>query len=165
MTAQPPLLIDGLNLAYWCGPPPSLRLPLTALAALLAQGHRAQIVFDASSRHRLAAERELYEALDAWPQYFVEVPAGRTADAVLLRQARREAGRIVTRDRYGDHRRRFRKLIDEPGRLIDGYATDGTLHLPVLGIVTGLPPTPEAAWSTLRRALEAAPQCREQPTS
>ena len=44
-----PVWVDALNLGYWCGAPPSLRIPLTALQGLLAQGRPATLVFDASA--------------------------------------------------------------------------------------------------------------------
>jgi hypothetical protein len=140
------ILIDGLNLAYWCGAPPSLRLPVTLLTRLLADGHRARLYFDASARYRLKDEAELYERLKQHSQHFVEVPSGRTADREMLRRATTSGACIVTRDRYRDHRRRHRKLIDEPGRLLPGNIDNDRLS--VAPLVFDLPcPSPAQAVS------------------
>ncbi len=141
--------IDALNLAYWCGAPPSLRLPLCALAELLRAGIAATLVFDANARYRLQHEADVYAALAVDEQHVVVAPSGRPADRVMLRLATACGGRVLSRDKFADHRRRYRKLIDDPARLLPGWVHQDTLHLPALQIAASLPADAQAAWQSL----------------
>jgi hypothetical protein len=132
--AQRLLLIDAMNVAYWCGQPPSLRFPLSLLNHRLAAGLPALLYFDASARYRLKTEAAIYDALAPYTELFVEVPSGRTADGVMLRHARARGGCIVSRDRYRDYRSRYRKLIDDPTRLLTGAVSNERLYVPALAI-------------------------------
>lgn len=154
------VVVDGLNLAYWCGAPPTLRLPLALIAALLRRGDDARIWFDASAPHRLAAEAETWAALAAHPEHFAQVPSGRSADAPMLREARDAGATLVSRDRFHEHRRRFRRLIDDPARLVDGHVAGDRLRVPALAIDTALPATAALAWAQLRALLAPAPRAR-----
>ena len=147
------ILLDAQNIAWWRGAPPSLRLPLALMAALLEAGDEVLAVFDASARHQLAPERETYEALLRHPRHFVEVPSGRRADGELLRRARAGGGLIVSRDRYRDHRRRYRKLIDDPARLLAGHVHEDRVLVPLLGVAAELPATAGGAWQRLAPLL------------
>lgn len=151
------VLIDALNLAYWCGPPPSLRLPLALMTQLLAEGAEALLVFDAGARHQLPHEAAHYAELMQHPHHCIEVSSGRTADGVLLRLARANGAGIVSRDHYGDHRRRYRKLIDDPTRLLPGFVKDEQLHLPNLDLRLPLPPSASAALLALQAQWATAP--------
>lgn len=130
-----PILVDALNVAFWCGAPPSLRLPLAMLAASGLRGRPVVLCFDASTQYRLpAAERELYAELRRWVPGCVEVPAGSPADSWLLRRARDSGGSIVSRDRFRGHRRGFRRIVHDPNRLCDGWVENGRLRVPALGL-------------------------------
>lgn len=148
----PPVCVDALNVAYWAGNPPSLRLPLALLAALLERGHATTLFFDASARYHLAAEAETYLALLAHP-CCVEVPHGRSADAALLRQARMSGALVVSRDHFRAHRRRYRKLIDDPTRRCEGHVAGEALQLPVLDINVPLAASAADALRTLQSRL------------
>ena len=129
-----PVLIDGLNVAYWRGSPPSLRLPLAVADALRRRGHAVQLVFDASAPHRLPAdERAAYTAL-LQSGLAIQTPNGVPADRQLLRLARAGGAAIISRDRFRDHRSRYRRLIDDPARLFDGYVDAGILKIAALCI-------------------------------
>lgn len=147
-----PLLVDALNVAYWCGQPPSLRLPITLIAGLLAAGHEARLCFDASARHQLRDDAGHYLLLIGRDALAFEVPSGIPADRVLLRQATARNGIVVSRDRFRDHRRRHRRLIDDPARLIAGHVHDDRLLLPALALDLALPPTTAEAWALLPAA-------------
>ncbi|AXQ27791.1 hypothetical protein D0B54_03490 [Solimonas sp. K1W22B-7] len=153
------IFVDALNLAYWRSNPPSLRLPLTLLAQLLAERHDVVLYFDASARYRLGGERELYERLLQHPRYCVEVPSGKSADGVMLRDAMACGGRVVSRDKYSDHRKRYRRLIDDPQRLLSGEVREGRVLVSKLNLDVPLPASSEAAWERLepllRRAIES----------
>lgn len=138
--AAMPILVDASNVAWWAGAPPSLRLPAALLWHLRCAGADIQLVFDASARHHLAHEAQAYAALLALPGC-TEVARGRRADGELLRQARKRGGLIVSRDRFRDHRRRYRKLIDDRQRVIDGMCVSGRIVIPALGIDVPLSPT------------------------
>lgn len=148
-----PVLIDALNLAYWCGTPPSLRIPMAAMCGLLSAGLRAWLVFDASAPHRLGAELALYAHLLRHPLHVIEVPSGQPADRVLLRRATGLGARVLSRDRFRDHRRRHRRLIDDTARLLAGEVREDRLHLPGLGLTIELPPTAQSAWHVLAPML------------
>lgn len=151
-----PVIIDALNVAYWCGSPPSLRLPLALLVPLIARGQPVQLYFDASAPYRLAGEAGLYAQLRRYPGHCIEVPSGRPADRVLLRQARITEGCILSRDRYRDHRRRFRRLIDDPTRLLAGGVAEGRLRVPALALDVALPASAGEAWQLLEPLLADA---------
>lgn len=148
-----PVLIDALNLAYWCGAPPSLRIPMAAMSGLLSAGLRAWLVFDSSARYRLGAESGLYAHLLRHTEHVIEVPSGQPADRLLLRRATRLGARVLSRDRYRDHRRRHRRLIDDPARLLAGEVREDQLHLPRLALTIELPPTAQAACNALEPQL------------
>ncbi len=151
-------LIDALNVAYWCGNPPTLRVPLALTAQLLADGHRALMVFDASARHQLKHEHDPYAQLIQHHNHCIEAPSGRSADGVLLRLARLNGACIVSRDHYRDHRRRYRKLIDDPSRLMPGFVKDGQLVVPALALNAELPASAAAAWKSLQALFSDKPQ-------
>jgi hypothetical protein len=150
------LFIDALNLAYWCGRTPSLRVPLALARQVLQQGHRAALYFDASARHRLADESEWYAELLRYPEFCIGVAKGIPADRELLKQANRHGACIVSRDRFRDHRKRYRRLIDDPARLCTGIVSNERLLIPTLGIDIALPASVAAAWSDLQPLLAAA---------
>jgi hypothetical protein len=133
-----PVFIDALNVAYWIGDPPSLRVPIALIRHLLAAGHHAVLYFDASARYRLRDEGALYEALLKDSQHCVEVPSGKPADRVLLRDAAAKGACVVSRDKFRDHRRRRRKLIDDPARLISGTVSNNRVLVPALGLDVAL---------------------------
>lgn len=133
------VLVDALNVAWWCGAPPSLRLPVALLTELLRRGDSAWLYFDASAPHQLAHERADYDALVEMRDHVLEVPSGTPADRVLLRHARDRSARIVSRDRFRDHRVRFRRIIDDPARVLPGHVEADTLCVPGLGLRAPLP--------------------------
>jgi hypothetical protein len=138
--ANAPLLIDGLNVAYWGGPPPTLRLPFALFHALRQRGDSVLLVFDASTAHRCPAEEvEAYQQALAKLPDVVQVPSGQSADRWLLRRATQTGGRIISRDHFGDHRRRHRRLIDDPARRVEGFVQGEILHLPALEVVVRAP--------------------------
>jgi hypothetical protein len=147
------LFIDALNLAYWCSRTPSLRLSLALAAHLFTQGHRAALYFDASARYKLADETELYAELMQYPTFCVEVPKGIPADREMLKQANRQGACIVSRDKFRDHRKRYRRLIDDPTRLFSGAVSNDRLLIPNLSIDISLPASAAAAWSGLQPLL------------
>lgn len=160
--APPSILIDALNLAYWCGDPPSLRLSLALLTRLLADGRHAQLVFDASARHRLGDEAQLYVRLLEYPAQILEVPSGQPADRAILRRATASGACVVSRDKYRDHRRRYRRLIDDPARLLGGVVENDRVQLPGLGLDFMLPPSTQEALQQFEHLNESR---RQQPMS
>lgn len=144
-----PLLIDALNVAYWCGAPPGLRLPLAVLSGALAAGHAAELVFDASAPYQWRDDAEVWAQLLAGPWPVTVVPSGRSADAVLLRMARDCGGCIVSNDRFRDYRRRFRRLIDDPLRLQRGAVRNDFIEVPGLGLHWPLPASAPLALAVL----------------
>lgn len=149
------LLIDALNVAYWCGSPPSLRLPLTLLDGALAAGHDAWLIFDASAPYRLSDDASEYAELLASTARVTVVASGRPADIALLKQARDTGARLISNDRYRDHRRRFRRLIDDPARLLGGSVGDDRVRVPALSLAAPLPATTALAWVALSNRLAA----------
>jgi hypothetical protein len=143
------VLVDALNVAFWCGDPPSLRLPLALLAALRAEGYDAILVFDANAKYQLANDGEVYAQLSARADLCVEVPSGRRADDVMLRDARDTGGAIVTRDRFRDYRQRYRKLIDDPARVFGGTVREDRLRVPALKLDVALPASAAQAWACI----------------
>lgn len=151
--AAPQLFIDALNVAYWCGKPASLRVPIALLAQLLIQGRSARLCFDASAPYQLQHEAGLYARLKQQQRYLIEVPSGIPADRVMLKQATSSGASILSRDRFRDHRRRYRRLIDDPARLISGHIQNDRLLVPALALDASLPPSIEAAWQQLEPLL------------
>jgi Zc3h12a-like Ribonuclease NYN domain len=136
--------LDGLNIAYWSGPPPSLRLPVTLATGLRAAGYAVTVVFDASAIHHWPQQAALYSAL-LTSSAVRQVPSRQPADCLLLREARHSGGVVVSRDGFKDHRRRYRRLIDDPARRWSGFVRDDHLHLPALELCLPLPGSAEAA--------------------
>lgn len=139
------LLIDALNVAYWCGNPPALRLPIALLAGARAAGHAAELIFDASAPHRMVDDAALLARLLPEVPAIMTVPSGQSADLWLLRRARDSGGAVISNDRFRDHRRRFRRLIDDPARRLSGRVLDDRIEVPALGLQVPLPVTAEQA--------------------
>jgi len=152
----PALYIDALNLAYWCGEPPSLRMPMAVLAQRLAAAQPAVLYFDASARYRLGSEAGLYLRLLQHGGQVIEVPSGKVADGVMLRQATAHGACVLSKDRYRDHRRRYRRLIDDPARLLSGTVEGDRLFVPALALELLLPASVHEAWEKLEPLLAAA---------
>lgn len=152
-SASREILIDALNLAWWCGDPPSLRLPLALMAGLLRRGDAAVLFFDASARHRVGGESALYVQLLHYPRHCIEVRSGRRADGEMLRRARGRGGCIVSRDRFRDYRSRYRRLIDDPARVLEGFVETDRINVPGLAMSTPLPASASLAWETVGKLL------------
>jgi hypothetical protein len=147
------VIVDALNVAYWAGSPPDLRLPLALMTDLLQRGRHVLLFFDASATYRLSeADRLVYERMRQSPEV-IQVRSGEPADRAMLKYVRSAGGCIVSRDRFADHRRRFRKLIDDPARLLGGAVAHDTLHVPGLGVSAPLATSSQEAW---QRALAAS---------
>ncbi len=108
------------------------------------------LYFDANTRYRLGEERELYERLLAHSRHCIEVPSGKRADGLMLRAATACGGVIVSRDKYRDYRKKHRRLIDDPARLLGGGVRAGRLRVPALEIDTALPASAQEAWDSLQ---------------
>jgi L-alanine-DL-glutamate epimerase-like enolase superfamily enzyme len=138
----PVVVIDAMNLAYWCGAPPSLRIALSVAAALRARGQTLRLFFDANAAYVFPEqERALYAGLLAQCDFVTQAPSGSDADPLLLRYARDCNGVIISRDHYKDHRKRFRRLIKAPERRVQGFVQEDVvtiealgLHAPLLGV-------------------------------
>ena len=126
---------------------------MTLLAALLRRGDRARLYFDASAPHRFAHERAEYDALIAMTQHVVIAPSGTPADRLLLRHARDRSARIVSRDRFRDHRVRYRRIVDDPWRLLSGWVECDTLRVPGVALNVRLPGSAREALIELRRDM------------
>lgn len=153
MQNPPQVFIDALNVAYWCGVPPSLRFPLTLLAQLLKAGHPAALYFDANARYLLQEEAGVYQQLMQHPQHCLQVPSGRRADGVMLRHATASGACVISRDKYRDYRKRYRRLIDDPTRLLPGGIRNDRLLVPAMAIDVPLPVSADAAWLLLDSVL------------
>lgn len=147
------ILLDALNLAYWSGRTLSLRVPLTLATHLLRASHPVVLYFDASAPYRLAHEVETYAALKAHASFCIELPKGVPADRELLKRARRQLACIVSRDRYGEYRQKYRRLIDDATRLFAGSVANDRLMIPGLKLDVPLAASADAAWR------ELLPQC------
>lgn len=139
------IIIDALNVAYWGGRSADLRLPLALGCVLLDAGLVAELYFDASAPHRVGSARAAYEQLRQESPLVLQAPTGIRADGEILRRARKTGARIVSRDRFRDYRARFRRLIDDPQRVLDGHVEAGRVHLPALHLSAEVPPAPEIA--------------------
>lgn len=155
MTADqvPTHVLDGMNLAYWAGLPPSLRVPLGLMAALLARGERPFAVFDASARYQLPPnEQPCYAALLQSP-WATEVPSGDSADGHLLKLAVDAGACVISRDRFREFRRKYRAVTRNPDRKLDGTVHDDQIFVPGADLVASLPESADwTGWTTsLRR--------------
>lgn len=149
MTAdQPPThVLDGLNLAYWAGLPPTLRVPLGVMAALLERGDRPHAVFDASTQYQLPPDEQLcYAALLESP-FATQVPSGESADGYLLAMAVNAGACVISRDRFREFRRKYRAVTRNPNRRLDGTVRDDQIFVPGADLVADLPVSAEQRWS------------------
>ncbi len=151
--AEAPFVIDGLNLAYWCGAPPTLRVPLAAWSAVLSRGATARLVFDASTPYQLPeAEQVVYaQMLADAPQQVLQVPGGESADGHLLALAKSSGGAILSRDRFREYRRGWRVVRR---RRYAGVVAQDQLLLPELELQAPLEASAHAAWLALRARLQ-----------
>jgi len=153
---RPPInifYIDALNVAYWFGAPPILRIPLSLLSGLLAAGYKAQLVFDASAPHQLADSNPIYSELLKHSAYCLQVPSGHSADSYLLQQARQHNGCIISRDRFKEYHKQYRSIIHRPERLISGFVDNDQIILPTVDFSALLSSSDSAAWEQLRNTM------------
>lgn len=154
----PDCLLDALNIAWWCGAPPSLRLPLAIARGLIRAGKPPLLVFDASTRHQLPeTEHAVLAGLLDRPQLALQVASGEHADGVLLAQAKAVGGIVISRDRFRDHRRKYRAIVRNPERRIDGFVSDDVIRVPALSLAEPLPATAAAAWRDVLAVIGDAP--------
>lgn len=152
--AAAPFVVDALNVAYWCGSPPTLRLPLALATGLRRAGYQVQLVFDASTSHQLAEhEWDVYRALLMLADVAVQVPSGTSADRHLLTLAKASGARVISRDRFRQHRRKFRSIVGPPDRRVDGVVSGDCIHLPAIDCRMPLPGDVDAAWRECRKSL------------
>ncbi|MEN8821632.1 MAG: hypothetical protein ABF271_11055 [Abyssibacter sp.] len=143
--------MDALNVAYWCGSPPTLRLPLGLAIGLLGQGYRVGLIFDASARYQMpASEHAVYGQLLQYPALALQVPSGSSADRQLLTQAKTLQAAVISRDRFRQHRPKFRSIVGSPTRSLSGGVLGDQIHLPQLGFSGLLPADIEQAWAAWR---------------
>ena len=134
-----------MNLAYWAGLPPSLRVPLGLMAALLARGDRPFAVFDANARYQLPPdEQPCYAALLQGP-WASEVPSGDSADGHLLKLAVDSGACVISRDRFREFRRKYRTVTRNPERKLDGTVHDDQIFVPGAELAAELPASAELA--------------------
>lgn len=147
MTADqlPTHVLDGLNLAYWAGLPPSLRVPLGLMAALLARGDRPFVVFDASARYQLPPDEQPSYANLLQSSWATEVPSGDSADGHLLKLAVDAGACVISRDRFREFRRKYRAVTRNPDRELDGTVHDDQIFVPGADLVAVLPASADLA--------------------
>ena len=147
----PVLLVDALNVAYWCGAPPTLRLPLGLAIGLLGQGSCVGLIFDASAGYQLpASEHAVYTQLLQSPALALQVPSGHSADRQLLTQAKAMKAAVISRDRFRQHRRKFRSIVGSLTRSLSGGVMGDQIHVPQLGLSCPLPADIDQAWAAWR---------------
>ena len=143
---QPPThVLDGMNLAYWAGLPPSLRVPLGLMAALLARGDRPFAVFDANARYQLPPDEQPCYAVLLQSPLATEVPSGDSADGHLLKLAVDAAACVISRDRFREFRRKYRSVTRNPYRRLDGTVRDDQIFVPGAHLVASLPASADLA--------------------
>lgn len=141
--------IDALNVAYWCGVPPSLRFPMSLAAGLMQSGYIPRLYFDANAPYVFTADAEHYRRLlETIPSLVIQVPSGKRADGLMLKEANAQRGRVISRDKYRDYRRKYRRLIDDPARLIPGEVRNERIAVPDL-------PLECCVYATTSAALDA----------
>ncbi|WP_298258769.1 hypothetical protein [uncultured Litoreibacter sp.] len=126
------ILIDGSNLLYWEGPPPTLDPVLAAVQLLEARGLEPYVMFDASVGHRIG--RRYLDADALAPM--IGLPASRVgvadkqvqADGVLLQAARDRGAKVITNDLFRDWAKRFPEVRSK-GHLVHGGYHKGKLWL------------------------------------
>ena len=71
----------------------------------------------------------------------------------MLKHATSSGACVVSRDKYRDYRQRYRKLIDDPARLMSGEVKDDRVLVPLLALSAPLPSSAHEAWEDLEPLL------------
>lgn len=97
--------IDGTNLCYWLDTTsPTLRVLLELVAALKKEKNRSfYCIFDANTQYKLPQEeREIYQHLLDFKEYFYQVTGGKRADDFILELANSYDAPVISNDNYSD---------------------------------------------------------------
>ena len=132
-TSDPlPILIDGSNVMYWDGPPPTLEPVHEAAQLLIEKGYAPHVMFDANAGHLVFGgykhDHELAQMLGLTFDQVVVVDKGVEADPHLLRMARDLGAKVVTNDLFRDWAKKFPEVRTR-GHLIHGGYHKGKLWL------------------------------------
>jgi hypothetical protein len=127
-----PIVIDGSNVMHWQGQVPSLAPVAEVVNALIAQGFRPGVVFDANAGYKLVGrymdDGPLASALGLPADRVLVVPRGKPADPVILETARHLGAPILSNDRFRDWAETFPEVRDQRLLRRGGYR-DGVLWL------------------------------------
>ena len=97
--------IDGTNLCYWLDTTrPTLHVLLELLIALKKEKNRSfYCIFDANTQYKLPAEeRETYQHLLEFKDYFYQITGGKRADDFILELANSYDAPVISNDNYSD---------------------------------------------------------------
>lgn len=126
------VLIDGSNVMHWGGNGADISIVRSVAHALVAQGYRVGVIFDANAGYKIRDsymnESHFAQALNLDHNEIMVSPKGRPADGFLLQAARDMDAPIVTNDRFRDWQEDFPECA-APGRLIHGIWRDGAPQL------------------------------------
>ncbi|MEP3347330.1 MAG: hypothetical protein ABJN34_07315 [Litoreibacter sp.] len=124
--------IDGSNVMYWGGEPPTLDPVIGAIEVLMERGIVPHVVFDANVGHVVfkGSKRadELAQMLKIPAAQVSIVDKGSQADRHLLSAARAEGGQVVSNDLFRDWAKTFPE-VRRKGHLIHGGYHKGKLWL------------------------------------
>lgn len=109
-TLEGPLVVDATNVV--CGPQDRSRLDLllSLVVAEAQDGRDVLCIFDATTPHRLQSspERDLYRwLLQDKAHYFIQCPGRTQADALILAEAERSRGQVVSNDFFRDREEQY----------------------------------------------------------
>ena len=132
-TIAPTIIVDGSNVMHWGGDPSQMVLT-RVIAAIVAQGYRPHIYFDANAGYKLfdkfMSEAAMAQISGVLPTQVTVVPGGTPADPVLLEHAVSARVRVVTNDQFRDWKSQFPQ-IEKRGFLVEGRWQQGT---PILNL-------------------------------
>ena len=127
-----PIVVDGSNVMHWKDETPQLSTLQDVIAALVGQGFKPGVVFDANAGYKLGGrymdDAPLARALNLPPSQVLVVPKGGQADPVILATARELGAPILTNDRFRDWAADYPE-VSRAGHLLRGGYRNGVLWL------------------------------------
>ncbi len=120
------VVIDGSNVMHWFDDTPSLSTVASVVEQLTDLGYLSIVWFDANVGYKVGSrymtERDLARFLPVSSSAIRVAPKGSPADPLLLAEAVRLRGRVVSNDKFRDWTKEFPQLRD------DAFLVRATIH-------------------------------------
>ena len=98
---NPPIVVDGNNVAYFSGNPPKANYLKRIRSKLIKMEYTPIIIVSAAIRHKIDNMLDLIRMINL--NWIIEAESGVDDDILIIEEAQRKRCQIVTNDRYSEY--------------------------------------------------------------